>query len=195
MAITVEPLSLRGVLHVCENMRQSDWEECLNALPKSVTRAETVAMIVMQSKLGWVASIDGVPTGVIQLGEILDGTWRIGMFGTNRLPEVAAHLAVQLADVVPDLFADGARYCEAHADALHIEAHKFLSFVGFKKRAILPGYGSHGADIALFTFTKDDQHVYDGRRWRKLRASTGANIGAGNGSNPGPAGISQAARQ
>jgi hypothetical protein len=187
--ITVEPLALRPVLAVCERMRQQDWEEVLNALPKSVTRAETVAMIVMQSKLGWVASIDGDPAGVLQLGEILDGTWRIGMFGTNRMPEVAAALACQLADIVPDLFEDGARYCEAHADALHAEAHKFLTFVGFRKRAILPGYGSHGADIALFTFTKDDQHVFYGRRWRQLR-NFGAHVSAGNGGDPVAAGIS-----
>lgn len=193
MAITVEPLALRPVLSVCERMRQQDWEEVLNALPKSVTRAETVAMITMQSKLGWVASIDGDPAGVLQLGEILDGTWRIGLFGTNRLPEVAGALACELAAIVPDLFADGARYCEAHADALHEEAHKFLTFVGFRKRAILPGYGSHGADIALFIFTKDDEHVFHGRRWRKLRASSGAHISARDGSDPVAAGVSEAA--
>ena len=190
MAVTVEPLSLRAVLSVCERMRQTDWEECLNALPRSVTRAETIAMIVMQSKLGWVASIDGDPAGVIQLGELIDGTWRIGMFGTNRMPEVAVALALQLADVVPDLFEDGARYCEAHADALHLEAHKFLTFVGFRKRAILPGYGSHGADIALFTFTKEDQHVFHGRRWRKLRSNAGADVSGRDGGDPIAAGIS-----
>ena len=191
--MTIAPLNLRGVLAVCEHMRMQDWEEVLNALPKSVTRAETVAMIVMQSKLGWVASIDGEPAGVLQLGEILDGTWRIGMFGTNRLPEVAVVLAAQLADTVPELFDDGARYCEAYADALHIEAHKFLTFVGFRKRAILPGYGSHGADIALFTFTKEDRHVFYGRRWRKLHASSRASLSPGDGGNPGAAGIPQTA--
>lgn len=174
-------------------MRQQDWLEVLNALPKSVTRAETVAMIVMQSRLGWVASIDGEPAGIIQLGEIIDGTWRIGMFGTNRLPEVAVALAIKLKEIVPQLFADGARYCEAHADALHDEAHRFLTFVGFRKRAILPGYGSHGADIALFIFTKDDQHVFHGRRWRKLHPSSGASVGAGDGGDPVAAGISEAA--
>lgn len=193
MAITVAPLSLRAVLSVCERMRQQDWEEVLNALPKSVTRAETVAMIVMQSKLGWVASIDGEPAGVLQMGEILDGTWRVGLFGTNRMPEVAGVLASQIGDIALDLFADGARYCEAHADALHIEAHKFLTFVGFRKRAILPGYGSHGADIALFTLTKDDQHVFHGRRWRQLHASSRASLGAGDGRDPGPAGLPQTA--
>lgn len=191
--IEVKPLNLRDVLAVCEKMRQQDWEEVLNALPKSVTRAETVAMITMQSKLGWVASIDGEPAGILQLGEIIDGTWRIGLFGTNRMPEVAVALACKLAEIVPELIEDGARYCEAHADALHLEAHKFLTFVGFTKRAILPGYGSHGADIALFTLTKDDEHVFHGRRWRKLHASNTANKRARDGRDPVAAGISERA--
>ena len=194
MTVEIRPLNLADVLHVCSRMRQQDWEEVLNLLPRAVSKAETVAMICMQvTKIGFVAVIDGEPAGVVQIAEILDGTYRIGMFGTNRLPEVALDLACAFFDCVPDMLDEGATYCEAQADALHDEAHKFLRFVGFSKRAILPGYGSHGRDIALFTMTKGEAHVH-GRRWRRIsNARSSTNNGAGIGSDPGAAGISEAA--
>lgn len=195
VAIEIVPINLRDVLFICENMRQQDWEEVLNLLPKSVRTPDVVAMICMQStKVGFVAKSNGVPAGVIQMGELIDGTWRIGMFGTSRLPEVALALAGRLSELVPEMIKDGARYCEAYSDTLHEEAHKFLRFIGFRKRAILPGYGSHGRDFALFIFTKDDADVFHGR-WRKLHTSGGASISAGDGRNSGATGVPQAEGQ
>lgn len=188
--IEIVPLNLSDVLHVCKNMRMQDWREVLNLLPKTVTTPDVVAMICMNvSKIGFVAKIDGVPAGVIQIGEVLDGTIRFGLFGTDRLPEVALDLCIEVMKILPDMIDDGLKHAEALADALHPEAHKLLTFLGFKKRAILEEYGSHGADIALFTITRREAHVLYGRWRRIIDAHSGANVGAGNGSDRGAAGI------
>lgn len=188
--IEIVPINLRDVLTICENMRQIDWEEVRNLLPQAVDKPDVIAMICMQAtRVGFVAKSDGIPAGVIQLAEILDGTFRAGMFGTNRMTEVARPLVGKLLEIIPDMMDDGMKYCEALSDAQHLEAHKLLTFVGLKKRAILPGYGSHGRDIALFTITKDETHVLR-RRWRKLHTSSGPGISPGNGGDPGPTGIS-----
>lgn len=189
--IEIEPLNLTDVLYVCKNMRRQDWLEVLNCLPKAITKADTVAMICMQaSKFGYVAKIDGVPAGVIQIGEVLDGTYRFGLFGTNRLPEVALALCVEIMRTLPKMIDDGMKHGEALADALHPEAHKLLTFLGFKKRAMLEGYGSHGADLVLFTISRREADVLYGRWGRIVDAYSGANLGAGDGRNRGAAGIS-----
>lgn len=192
--ITIEPLSLGAVLHVCQRMRKQDWDEVLNLLPRSAANSDTIAMVVMQvSKIGYVARINGEPVAVIQAAEIIDGTWRFGLFGTNRMPEVALALCGRIFQIIPDMIEDGMRYAEAYADALHLEAHKLLEFLGFKKRAILEGYGSFGADIALYTITRRSADVH-GRRWRRISSSgITADEPAGGGGDRGAAGIPQAA--
>lgn len=179
----IVPLNLRDVLEVCENMRQQDWEEVLNLLPLGVTKPEVVAMICMNaSSMGFVAKLDGRPVGVIQIAQILHGSYRFGLFGTDRLPEVALPLAGEMMQAIEHLVdREGAVYGEAMADAFHLEAHRLLAFLGFRKTAILPGYGSLGADIALFTFTKGTFDVLRNGRWRRiLDACRRANLTAGN---------------
>lgn len=194
--IEIVPLNLGDVLHVCKRMRQQDWEEVLNLLPKTVTTPEVVAMIAINSsRVGFVAKIDGEPVGVIQMAEILDGTMRVGMFGTIRMPEVALALCAEILSIIPDMIEDGLEYAEALADAQHEEAHKLLTFLGLKKRAILEGYGSHGCDIALFTITRREANVLRHGRWRRIcRANSSTNVTAGVSGDRGAAGISQTAR-
>lgn len=196
--IEIAPLNLTDVLHVCKNMRQQDWLEVLNLLPLSVTTADTVAMIVMNvSRLGFVAKIDGEPAAVLQVSEILDGSFRFGLFGTSRFEEVALALCCHVLEMIPDLIdKDGLKYADAYADALHDEAHKLLEFLGFRKTAILPGYGSHSCDIALFTISKGQADVLRNGRWRRiLNASRDTNVATRNGGNRRTAGVPQAAGQ
>lgn len=191
--IEIGPLDLADVLHVCRKMRLQDWREVLNLLPLSVTTPDVVAMIVMNvSKVGFVAKIDGVPAGVIQVSEPLDGNLRFGLFGTDDFELVAMPLCLKLMEIMPDLIEEGAVYGEAFADAIHTDAHKLLEFLGFKKRAILERYGSHGCDVALFTITKDQANVY-GRRWGKLHTRASTSFAAGDSGDRSATAISQRA--
>lgn len=154
-------LNLRDVLYVCENMRLQDWQEVMNLLPRGINTPEAVAIAVMSAtKVGIIAVLDGVPCIVAQLSEVLDGSYRIGMFGTDDFRKCAFATARELlTNVMPICLEDGAKYCEAYSDATHEEAHKLLEVVGFRKCAILPGFGSRGRDIALFILTIGDLHV------------------------------------
>lgn len=195
--IEIVPMTLGDVLHVCQNMRQADWSEILNLLPLSVTSADTVAMICMNvSKVGFVAKLDGVPAAVVQMSEILDGTYRVGLFGTDAFRQVALPLTRHLISIIPDMIEDGMTYCEVFADVLHDEALKFLAFLGFRKRAILQGYGSRGRDVVLFTLTKGEANVLWNGRWGRIfNAGGSTDVTGGIRSHPGAAGISKAAGQ
>jgi hypothetical protein len=158
VTVEIKPLTLRGVLSVCERMRKSDWAEVINLLPRGANTPELIAMTCMQvSHFGFVAELDGVPTTVAQFVQILDGSWRCGLFSTDDFPKVWRPVVRELStNVKHHLLDSGAVYCDAYADTLHPEAHRLLEHLGFRKVAILPQYGSRGRDIALFVATIGD---------------------------------------
>lgn len=169
--ITFRDLNLTDVLHVCKNMRINDWREVINLLPSSVDKPEQIAMICMQvSCFGLVACVDEVPVAVLQYAQIVDGSWRAGMFATDDWPKVKRRMLLELFDrCIPFILDQGVVYCDAYSDAQHAEAHAMLEFLGFKRRAILEGYGSRGRDFALYVLTKRDveENVLWQQRQRK----------------------------
>lgn len=172
MDISFRAINLKDVLYVCENMRASDWKEVLNALPRAVTTPEVIAMICMNAtNFGIIACVDNRPAIVAQFSEILDGTWRAGLFGTEEFEFAAMPMIAELMrEAFPFMIDRGAVYCEAYADALNSDGHKLLEFVGFKKRAILEGYGSRGMDVALYSITKSEvDNVLLNGRWRIIK--------------------------
>lgn len=167
LSVEIRPLTLRGVLSVCERMRASDWAEVINLLPKSCDTPELIAMTTMQiSHFGFVAEVDGVPTTVAQFVQILDGSWRCGLFSTDDFAKAWRGVVRELKTTCMwHLLDSGAEYCDAYADTLHPEAHRLLEHLGFRKRAILPSYGSRGRDIALYVATIGEfDHVLRKRR-------------------------------
>lgn len=167
--ITFDTLNLRDVLYVCERMRAADWAEIVNLLPRSIETADMIAMVTMQSsRFGVIGKLDGEPIVVLQFGELLDGTWRAGLFATDKFDRIGKATVRHILDVtVPFLLDSGAVYCDALADPLNDAGVAMLEFIGFKKRAILPEYGSRGRDIALYVATKKEiEHVLIRRRRR-----------------------------
>jgi hypothetical protein len=193
VTVTVDVMDLKGVLHVCEHMRAPDWAEVVNLLPAIVTTPEQIALICMsQSRFGLVARVDGVPAAVCQFVEILDGTWRVGLFGTDQFTAAIWPLLDDLVEnTLPYLMDDlGAVYLEAQTDPLHPDAAKLLRALGFAKVGILPEYGSRGRDIALYVLTKGEANVLRNGRWRKFRAPA---VAAGSRSDRNAEGLPQAA--
>lgn len=155
--ITIETLDLGRVLYVCKNMRNQDWREVTNLLRQGVT-PDVIAMGVMaSSSFGFVACYREIPVTVVQFAEILDGTWRAGLFSTDEFPRVARAVVREIRTVaIPHMLDLGAQYCEAYADAGHVEAHRLLQFMGMTQRATLERYGSKGRDVALFVRTRKE---------------------------------------
>lgn len=170
--ITFRDLNLTDVLHVCKNMRLRDWQEVINSLPSSISTPDQIAMLAMQaSAFGLVCCRNGVPVAVIQYSPIVDGSWRAGLFATDEWPTVKRAVVRKLADLVPFILDQGVVYCDAYSDMLHDEAHRMLEFLGFKRRAILEGYGSRGRDFALYVLTKRDVEENVFRRRHRQRGT------------------------
>lgn len=184
MMITFRDLNLTDVLHVCKNMRMRDWQEVINLLPTTISKPEQIAMIAVQASVfGLVCCHDDVPVAVIQYSQIVDGSWRAGMFATDDWPlvklAVLRHLA---AELMPFILDQGVVYCDAYSDMLHEEAHAMLEFLGFKRRAILEGFGSRDRDFALYVLTKRDaENVLRRRRRRETDSPAAGRPDAGDG--------------
>lgn len=155
--ITIESLDLGRVLYVCKNMRLVDWNEVTNQVRLGAT-PDTLAMGVMASStFGFIACYRDIPVTVAQFTEYLNGTWRAGMFSTDEFPRVARAVVRELVtNAIPHMLDLGAQYCEAYADANHVEAHRLLQFLGMQQRATLERYGSKGRGVALFARTRKD---------------------------------------
>lgn len=196
MSVTIDVMTLRDVLHVCENMRLSDWGEVINLVPASITTPEQIALLTMQvSRLGLCAKVDGEPAIIVQFVEVLDGTWRVGMFGTDRFAEAARPMVRELQRItLPHVLDLGATYCEAFSDPLHPEAARLLEFMGFAKIALLPEYGSRGRDIALYVLTRRQANVLRHGR-RRIHSGSAPADAPGSGGDRHATGIPKAAGQ
>lgn len=155
--ITIEPLDLGRVLYVCKNMRLQDWSEVTNLVRSGATPDGLAMGVMAASTFGFVACYRDIPVTVVQFAEYLDGTWRAGLFSTDEFPRVARAVAREIRiNAIPHMLDLGAQYCEAYADAGHVEAHRLLQFMGMTQRATLERYGSKGRDVALFVRTRKD---------------------------------------
>lgn len=164
MTPTISPLTLPAVWHVVKNMRQSDWIEVSNLVPRAICTVDGIAMATVQhSGAGFVAALDGVPVCVVQLGQRHDGCWSCGLFATDDFPKVWRTVLKEVHHVIiPTLIDQGARYCEAHVLADNLPAQAMLKRIGFSaKSSVLTNYGAFGKDFVLFAVTREElTHVF-----------------------------------
>lgn len=178
--IEFRDLNLSDVLHVCQHMRLRDWQEIINLLPVALDTPDQIAMLTMQAScFGLVVCRDGEPVAVLQYAQIHEGSWRAGLYATDAWPGVKlAVMRHMIRHCIPFILDQGIVYCDAYSDVLHVEAHRMLEFLGFRRRAILEEYGSRGADFALYTLSKRDAENVHRRRSDEQAKQRSSNRGA-----------------
>lgn len=157
--IKIRNLDLLGVRYVVENMRQSDWVEVSNLVPRSLANVDSLTMLTVQhTRIGFMVEIDGVPGAVVQAIEKHDGCWGVGMFATDDFPLIWRSILKNVRNlVIPSLIDLGARYCEAYVHAGNVPAQRFLASLGFRARSdVLENYGSFGEAFILYAVTRED---------------------------------------
>ena len=122
------------------------------------------------------------PAAAIGGRELWPGVWSVWAFGTDEWPRVKYTLTRHVVQhLVPAMLRQGGRRatCESHAS--HVEAHRWLEWLGFEREAVLRGHGRDGSDFYLYAWLRSDDHVrWWGRRDRQFRTDVSA--------EPGPAG-------
>ena len=164
MSIKITGLDIQSVLYVVKHMRKADWQEVINSLPHAYCTVDRIAMVVAQrGGVGFVIHYDETPVCVVEVVEKHEGCWSCGLFATEQFALVWRSTIKAINEICKQLLlSHGARYCEAHASADNVDAHRLLEWIGFKKSSeVLKGYGSYGADFILFTLVKEElNHVF-----------------------------------
>lgn len=98
---------------------------------------------------------DGAPVAVLTNHIPRPGTLSLGMFATDRWPEVARSASRWCVTTYrPELLARFHRL-EAASIEGHDVAHRWLEFLGFSREAVMPKFGRNGETFYLYGMTDD----------------------------------------
>ena len=158
--ISVQPLNLRGILGILDNIRAQDWIEISNLVPRYMAeRHEFIAMHIMQmGGIGFVLSLDDRPVCMVHAVQRFEGSWSIGMIATDDFPRVFRFVIKEgVAIMAPVLREAGARYMDAYVYADNSDARRLLARCGFRRASRrLTNYGAFGKDFYLYTLSRED---------------------------------------
>ena len=151
--ITMHDLEWLPLEFIAFNMREEDRREIYGNLP-SDNPLELAAMVfqaVGKKGVGWIASLDGRPTGAFGMFENWPGNWQVFSFGTNDYRRVVVTFREKLDTALKFARENGAHRVECKSHGTHKEAQALLRVVGFDLECVLRSYGRDGADYLLFT--------------------------------------------
>jgi hypothetical protein len=154
--VTIAPLDGDAVAFVARNMRAKDRAEIFaTRFDDDANRvaAETMAL----SRFGcvaWSGPRTCEPVAVACAISTWPGVWSVGLYATDRWPEVARATTRWIRSVlIPDLVAAGAHRAECRSLATHATAHRWLERLGASREAVLSAYGRNREDFLLYAWT------------------------------------------
>lgn len=144
--------------HVVTNMREADKRE-IYATRGSRDPEHLIYSLVVLHEFAWViCADDGEPAAVIGAMALWPGVAAMWAFGTDRWPEVVLSVTKHaIRFMVPKLLELGFHRGEARALASRNDVARWLGLLGFKKEAVLSGFGSGREDFALYAWTADEK--------------------------------------
>lgn len=154
------PLELGAVASVAQRMRAADAREIYACrwVRDPLSIAQTISAA---SRFGFVALTPaGDPAAVVAALEQWPGNYQVAMFATDDWPQVALSTTRAVdRHMRPAMLTAGARRAEARSHAAHVQAHRWLGWLGFVAEARLPDYGSAGEEFILFAWRRNHVHV------------------------------------
>lgn len=156
--IEIQPPDFLALRHVAVHMREQDRREL------AVTRdpgdwASLIGAASFGQAWAELASIDGEPTfayGATIAGRDAVQVWA---FGTTQAKHVLRAVTRRIQRVmIPRLLELGVKEARAVSHPAHVEAHRWLQYLGFKPEAKISGVGVRGEDMFLFVARAHDFH-------------------------------------
>ena len=153
----IVPLTHSLVRQVAESMRAADRRE-LFATRRDEDPAAIAAELMATSALGAVVASRRKPFAAVAVicgREMWPGVWSMGLFATDRWPEVVIETYRYLTrELGPELRRLGAHRLECHSLAEHASAHRLLARLGAVREAEVPGFGRRGEDFVRYAWVE-----------------------------------------
>lgn len=151
----------RDLLHICENLRDIDRREC-EAVRHDASPIALARELYMSWPLAFLARIAFAvapvePVAMLLLTPTGAGQINAALLATPRFGEVAKALTRHmLRDVRPMLLAAGVRRMECRTLAEHVEARRWLRFLGAIEETQIPDGGKSGETFVQYAWRKSD---------------------------------------
>lgn len=154
--IEVVPAVLRDVSYVLYNLSAKDEEETACQIDPRMPRSH-LAYALLMSGDNFAVRIDGQPVAVFGTSPLNRCTLSVWALGTDRMRKALPAISRYLLDVhLPRMVEDGFRYMEARSLSTHVEAHRWLRWLGAKVLGEAHPFGRDGENFFLFRWTADD---------------------------------------
>ena len=148
------PPNLMAITYVCENLREIDRRECINAFfgtPQDLAISH-FSFRGAYTRVVWFGS---APAAVVGTYEMWPGVWSMWAFGTDLWPKVVVPITKFIRrELDPFIKSQGAHRAQAIAHADHTEAHAWIEMLGMEREGVLKGYGRDGSDYVSFAWRK-----------------------------------------
>jgi len=156
--VTLDAPDYPSLAHICASLRPADREEIYGVLDHD--SPDILARQVLdccRMGRGVIARSDGEPVAFLgyavrhpTLGEAFAG-------GTEKFPMAAMTLTRYALKVMkPELLQAGIRRLQCQSLATHVEAHRWLGWLGFRRECLLREYGRGGKDYWQFVALASD---------------------------------------
>ena len=137
----LEPITLSGARHVATNMREWDRREIYAG--RWADDPERLAVdCTLYGAFGWLALASSTPIAVVGATPVHPGVWNVFMFATDDFRLISISLTKFVARVmIPALVQTGAHRAECKSMEGHVDAHRWLEFLGAEREATHHEYG------------------------------------------------------
>lgn len=149
----LRPVTYQDALAVASNMRESDRREIFagrwNDDPE-----ELAADCLCFGSFGWIAC-EPHPIAVVGAAPLHPGVWSVYMFAGNDFLKIKLSLTKFVKRVmIPSLVEVGAHRAECHSIDGHVEAHRWLEFLGATRESTRRRFGRNGEDFHCYVWLR-----------------------------------------
>lgn len=147
------------VLYVVRNMREKDRQEIM-ATRFSEEPEDLATDAMMSEKFAWQWMYGINPVGVMGALPLWPGMWSVWMFATDDFPFVSFSMTRFARLVIVPTLRRHAHRVECRTMETHVEAHKWLKFLGGEQESILKNYGKNGENFYIYTLGGNLKNVF-----------------------------------
>jgi RimJ/RimL family protein N-acetyltransferase len=152
MGVELVAPDFASLAYIAVNMRQADRHEIYNVTGHNnpfILAQQTLDATRMGS--GVVAADGGRPVAVLGFAPLRPGVCTAFAYGTDAFDRVALSLTRHALKVMkPALIASGFHRLECESRADHVQAHRWLEHLGFRREGTLRQFGSDRSDYLKF---------------------------------------------
>jgi hypothetical protein len=154
--VKMTPLNADAVAFVAAHMRTDDRAEIF-ATRADDDAGQVAAETMAYARFGCVAWAEDEPVAVVCAIPMWPGVWSVGMYATDRWPDVARATTLWIRhELIPKLEAAGAHRAECRSHAAHAAAHRWLEHLGATYEARLTAFGRNREPFYLYAWTLGD---------------------------------------